>query len=84
MTAPSVYRETTVKRTAKTHRCCECRHEIPKGSPCKITFGVWDGNAESFRWCIRCDVLKTTLLGSVDPEEVNFTELHEWIRELCR
>jgi len=51
---PSVYTETH-PTAAKSHRCCECYDEIPKGAVYQHVKGLWDGRWGSFKTCERCE-----------------------------
>lgn len=53
---PSVLSEWA--RTARTsHRCTECRGRIEPGERYVRTFGVWGGEADTFRTCQDCTAL---------------------------
>lgn len=54
---PRLYRET--RRTArKAHACCECRLPIRPGEAYLECFGVWDGDAATYRTCATCEWLR--------------------------
>ena len=50
---PTVFNEKVV-RARKQHRCCECGRLILPGCRYQTVFGVWEGNAETFRTCLLC------------------------------
>jgi len=56
---PSVYSETTIKKSRKERKCSDCYAVIPVGSPYKKVFGVWDHEPETFSQCILCVSLRS-------------------------
>ena len=50
---PSVY-STTIHAARKKFRCEECRREIAPGEKYERTFGVWGGQAGTYRTCSHC------------------------------
>lgn len=54
---PSVFDETT-PIAKNEHVCSECGETIVKGAKYKRVFGVWDGDAKSFKICDPCDALR--------------------------
>lgn len=50
---PSTFR-TTDRKARKWHRCSECRCWIEPGETYLEIFGVWDGDARTYRRCIDC------------------------------
>jgi hypothetical protein len=79
---PEVFRQKTVK-ASKEHKCCECYRTIKKGEYYDYVFGVWEGDAMTFKTCEQCDDLRASLeeLGfCIDFE--NLKEAHqEYISE---
>jgi hypothetical protein len=61
---PSVYSETWHK-ARKPHKCSECYAPIPVGVRYLNVFGVWDGDAETFRVHAECDELRTVVENQV-------------------
>lgn len=54
---PAVYQET--KPTArKDHRCSECGEAIRPGTTYDRIFGVWEGDAVTFKICPACYALR--------------------------
>lgn len=51
--APTVFRQTH-RRARKTHRCCECRMPILPGEQHEESFGIWEGDPQTFRTCEVC------------------------------
>ncbi|MBF0424793.1 MAG: hypothetical protein HQL66_03115 [Magnetococcales bacterium] len=51
--SPSVYRSDVVQ-ARKDHICGECGHPIKQGEFYLATFGVWDGEANSYKECGFC------------------------------
>ena len=84
--APTVYNHTTPK-ARKSHFCCECRGLILPGEHYHRYFGVWEGDAESFKRCQDCDCLACDLTKAIGDDEcgVPFTGLEyailDWINE---
>lgn len=52
--SPSVYNPQKVKAARKVHRCSECDRGIQLGEPYESTWGIWDGQAETYRTCQHC------------------------------
>lgn len=50
---PDVYRE-SFPRARKQYQCCECRSFIQPGDQYQHVFGVWDGDAGTFKTCLSC------------------------------
>lgn len=53
---PSVFQETR-RKARKGHKCNSCRGLISAGEEYISTFGVWDGEASSYKRCTDCDGL---------------------------
>lgn len=53
---PSVFDEKTVK-AKKVHKCSECRGAIQAGETYLKTWGIWDGEASTFKRCPDCSAL---------------------------
>lgn len=51
---PDVFEQSLVK-ARKFHRCSECRGWIAVGETYRKTFGVWDGDARSYKTCSDCE-----------------------------
>ena len=43
------------RRARKPHKCYECGRVIPKGAQYEYASGIWDGNANDFKTCLRCE-----------------------------
>lgn len=54
---PSVYRD-ELRRARKPYRCCDCNAAIKPGEQYGYVFGVWDGNAMTFRLCVFCEDMR--------------------------
>lgn len=52
--APSVFASATPK-AKKAHRCCECNGVIQPGETYQRYWGVWDGEAATYRICSDCN-----------------------------
>lgn len=50
---PEAFRQSDVK-AKKFHRCDECRGWIAPGEKYRKSFGVWDGDARSYKTCFDC------------------------------
>lgn len=53
---PSVWR-TEYPRAGKIHKCAECGHVIAPGESYRRTFFVFEGDANTYIACERCDDL---------------------------
>ena len=51
---PDVY-ERTRPVARKLHRCDECAGQILPGEVYRRDFGVWDGEARTYKTCLDCD-----------------------------
>jgi hypothetical protein len=45
----------------KPHTCCECREEIPQGTPYLWERGLWEAGFQTFRTCHVCKGLRDIL-----------------------
>lgn len=62
---PSTYRET--RPTARReHECCECRGVIKPGEVYRSLWGVWDGDAKTFKTCNDCLELQSWASDDAD------------------
>lgn len=50
---PTVHREKT-RIARRKHTCCECRGVINPGESYHFLWGVWDGEAKTFKTCSEC------------------------------
>ncbi len=55
-----VFERTTIKKSRKTFKCCECGREIPIGSSYESTFTVFEGDAERWKACSDCVDIRDT------------------------
>jgi hypothetical protein len=55
-------------RARVEHRCCACKERIRPGDEYERTFVVYDGNAESFKHCLRCIAMIDALGSALPPE----------------
>lgn len=62
---PSTYRQTR-PRARKDHTCCECKGEIAAGETYRLLWGVWDGEAKTFKTCNDCLELHDWVEGDAD------------------
>lgn len=51
---PSIYTPTRVNAARKEHCCSECRRTIKAGEPYEIAFGIWEGEARTYKTCKHC------------------------------
>lgn len=65
---PSVYSE-NFRVARKYHRCSECGRAILSGQRYKTTFGVWVGDAKSYKTCPSC----ISILDLVQSKYANFS-----------
>lgn len=61
---PAVY-NVTQPQARKTHKCNECGHAIESGERYEYVFGVWDGDANTWKTCPRCKALRDFVLSHV-------------------
>ena len=59
--SPSVYRE-NYRTARKKHVCCECRLPILAGERYQEVFGIWDGDASTYRTCAVCEWFRERLV----------------------
>lgn len=55
---PSVFESQDVMSARAAHPCDECLHTILPGESYRRVWGVWDGEAKTYRACCRCMVLE--------------------------
>lgn len=55
---PSLYSKQQVRAARKAHQCSECSRTIQPGEPYESTWGIWDGDASTFRTCQHCLALR--------------------------
>lgn len=72
---PSVFNQTKPK-ARKRHRCCECRGWIEIGERYEYSWGIWDGNAQTYKTCLGCSSLRDDL-GKMSKCCVPFTRIQE-------
>jgi len=61
---------TNIIRTArKEHECCECASTIKSGDRYRVYSGIWDGEASTFKQCLRCAELFDELTQEYYPNE---------------
>lgn len=76
---PSVF-ERKLVRARKAHRCCECLREIQRGKLYWRIFGVWDGEAQSYKVCERCERVRS-MIEDWPASVVPFGDLRCCLRE---
>lgn len=54
-----------MRRARKPHRCDECRRTIEPGELYQRTWGVWDGEPDSFKACGICIQFRDYVLAHV-------------------
>jgi len=60
---PEVFRDYIVKRSRKSHTCCECGKSIPSGSSYHRVEGIWPGSGpETFKTCLSCHELRSLVI----------------------
>jgi len=57
---PDVFSQKTVK-ARKEHKCCECGDVIKPGDVYDYIFGVWEGDASTFKTCEKCADLRDSM-----------------------
>lgn len=80
------YARRVQRRARKTHRCCECRGQIDRGEKYTYVFGVWSGDAMTFKTCSDCNQLRFEYdVAHSSPgqleEVMPFEELGAWLYE---
>jgi hypothetical protein len=55
----------TIRTARKAHRCDECGGEVAPGEKYENTFGVWSGDASTWKTCAHCLELRTWVHNSV-------------------
>lgn len=58
--APSVFRQ-KMQKARKQHKCLECKKIIEIGELYEYTFGIWEGDADSFHTCEDCSDLRDSM-----------------------
>lgn len=51
----------------KEHKCCECGKVIQVGSEYEYISGKWDGSFDSFKSCMKCSDLRSSLAEVACP-----------------
>lgn len=64
----SVHRETW-PRARREHKCCACGETIRCGDRHKRTFVVFEGDAETYRHCLRCAAIYRALCRTTGEDE---------------
>lgn len=65
---PKAY-QVSMRRARKAHRCSACEETIPRGHVYSYTFGVWDGNPDAIKRCLKCEAIYEHLLDVCDSDE---------------
>jgi hypothetical protein len=61
---PSVTSTRKVKASRKPRRCCECGYRISIGEPYTSTWGIWEGDPQTYVHCALCaDLLEWALIS---------------------
>ena len=80
---PSVFRWQQINRAKKKHFCCECGTAIHPGEAHGYGFGVWSGDASSFRQHRDCEAACVYVRDKMrDGECLCFGELFEYLGEV--
>lgn len=61
---PSVFSKTE-RSAKKEHKCDECGRRIRAGERYENVFGVWDGDASTFKTCPNCVALREFVVAHV-------------------
>lgn len=51
-----------VRRARKEHCCCACGETIRPGDRYSVSSGIWDGEPDSFKHCLRCRTMINMLM----------------------
>ena len=54
---PDCYQE-AMRKTRKTHKCCECGEVIQIGEKYESISGIWDGDPHTYKTCMDCKSLR--------------------------
>lgn len=82
--APEWMTQYTVKKSRKSHKCCECSALILVGESYEYTCGKWDGYLSTHHICLRCVELRDWATISVPCFCWAFGNLHDDVREMVR
>lgn len=74
---PSVFRAET-PRARKDYKCCECNAVIRKGEKYLYIFGVWEGDASSFRMCALCADMRNQCEFACVPYGFLAEQAYQW------
>lgn len=77
---PEVFRAKTVT-ARKAHKCSECRGEIAATESYELVFGIWDGDALTFKACPDCVALRSWVEAHVPCFCWAFGTLHNDARD---
>lgn len=78
---PSAF-QSTKRKAAKEHKCCECDSVIQAGTEYQHSSGIWDGKPDSYKQCLNCDEIWRAVYSHSDVNEgPSFEQLREHILE---
>lgn len=77
---PSVY-DAKTRKAKKEHKCSECRGVIKPGEVYEHAWGVWDGDAQTFKACPDCLELRRWAQAHVKCICWSHGETHQIVRE---
>lgn len=72
------------RQARKDHKCCECGGVIKRGENYNSHQGIWEGEAETYKVCSDCDLLRDKCDVDVqyNEEKTPFKGLQESVFEL--
>lgn len=59
------FSRTKVVRARKRHHCVECDRAIEVGGEHEVFAGVYDGQWETYRFCLRCSRARNALIAEL-------------------
>lgn len=72
----------TFRRARKEHRCCACSETIRVGDVYRNWFVVFDGNAETNKYCLRCarmyDEISKRMDSYEEAPDIHLACGHDW------
>lgn len=64
------------RRARKPHRCCACNETIQVGHRYHYSFEIFDGSADSWKRCARCQLIYEHLVAVLPYDEAPDYELN--------
>jgi len=74
--------ESNIRKAKKVHKCCECKKDIIPGEKYEDFHGIWNGEANNYRSCIKCRNLRWGIQYIEDCDEMAFGQLYEYLESI--